>query len=607
MRCQHIQPDQVYTQALDTAAENGLCDLIEALVDDAKFHCVFDPSDLIKTLAVAVSSEQTNCVSQLIHLITRPGVGELMQVFRSAAKLRNYSIFMELRHAWPEQFVELVHRNSGTELLSEACSANCIEIVKILLDTGVSIDGDISSKIKHPLVSSQNVEISQLLLKYGVNMERQCQHDPGNVTIGDLALRQAVTLQYPELVTILVKYGAKVDTDLLTFSYGVDTDKMSCFILNMMKGQDLNQFDRQGNTALNEAIRKRDGQFIQVLLENGADVNGLDVKKNSPLIVAAMSDNGDLISTLLERGALINHTNSDDRTALMTAVKTNSRSAFHVLIDAGADVNFELFGHTLLSMLLSGHYEESKLEFIKCLLLNKATIPQSQWKQCLTVIHHCVAEQEHDLLFTLISIGGFPPSLLTEPSRYCMVRQKHMEDYKGVFSPLCMALLCGSVTVAQEMLKHHYLTASDLTLLPHHKILRQHLKDKNCVQCLGILDELSCSPPSLVQLSFISVSARVGTMLSRTHCLESLGLPGRLLNAFLFRSWDFGKMSADSTLVAANVVDDDDPSDDIENIDSEEDDDEDPFVWEMDEQYYFQPLITYWPNHTLCLSGRHFL
>ena len=577
-----INPHDVYTQIMSTAAKHGLCQLLKALVEDAKLHNVFDHSDLIAILQVAVGSAQEECVSYLAHLLRTINIGNLMELLVCAAQSGHYSIFLQLENEWPDRFKELIQSHLGTKLMSEACSAKAVDIVKNLLVSGVNINASGGSNFDHPLACSKCVHVTELLLQYGANMSKQSGFDP-KFTVGDRALREAVIIQAPEIIEMLVKYGARVDCNLLIFAYNnsklVSNTDIPYFILNTINNIDLNKCDRTGSTVLIEAIQRRDQRFVQNLIEKGADVNTLDVNRNSPLIMAAIVDDVRIITLLLQNGAKVDHVNLDERNALMVAAKANSLSAFRAIIDAGADVNFQRYNHTLLSMLLCQYDDESKIEFIKYLLMNKATVSPSERKKCLTKVHHCIAEQEHDLMYTLINIGGFPPTLLKQSSRFCMIKQHLLDEYKNVFSPLCMALLCGSVTVAQEMLKNHYLTSSDLTLLPKNRALREHLKNKECVQSLALLEELSSSPPSLLQLTFICVSDQAGSVFCREPQLKSSGLPGGLLNALLFKSWDFGRVASSETS------------------------NKELFVWEMADRYKFEPLITHWPSYYTMIPG----
>ena len=79
------------------------------------------------------------------------------------------------------------------------------------------------------------------------------------------------------------------------------------------EGADVNvrSYDDKGWTALMIAVRNRNTEMVELLLQNGADVGQKDEEGNTALIFAAVQDKKEIVEMLIERGA-----NLDDKGSL---------------------------------------------------------------------------------------------------------------------------------------------------------------------------------------------------------------------------------------------------------------------------------------------------
>jgi|GEM_PF-4708792 len=89
-------------------------------------------------------------------------------------------------------------------------------------------------------------------------------------------------------------------------------------------------------TALIEAVRKKNKQLVQKLIEYGADLEARDAAGATALIEAAYLNNKPLVDILIKKGAAVNAQDNDGRTALMW---TDDPSVATLLVRANARVD----------------------------------------------------------------------------------------------------------------------------------------------------------------------------------------------------------------------------------------------------------------------------
>ena len=541
-----ITEENFQDYGLTTAAEHGRCDIIEAYVRHLKFHNKFNPADLQDTLHTALYACQSECVSLIMDLM---GNFNLFQALCAAANSGDSNLYLMVKNKNPRNLKKIksyMNKSSGLKLLAEACVGDNEDIVKDILNYGV-ICNEYCPAHEHPLSFSRSPNISRLLLQQGIDLTRlSCVND--RFSLGERVLQEAVLCNSRDMVDLLVKHGAKIEVSLLLFAYEncVNEGKTIVhYIIDKMEPKDINEFDLSGKAVLIEAVEKHDYEIVKKLLDNGADIDISDRHTYTPLCKAASVDDPEMVTLLLENGAKPDLTNSDNRTALMIAARMNNYAAFCALVDAGVDVNVQRFGHTLLSSLISNNEEDnSNLKFIIYLFENQGLVHLSHQEEdfCLSTVHSCISEEDFGLLYALIYHGGFTPSLLVKQTNFCLIQLTPLSDFREIFSPLCMALICGQIELAQHMIDNVYLTHSDLTLLPKHPKLRSHLTENKFFSCLSIIDKMCGSPPSLFKLAFVQVSTMLGSQRPRKNNVLQLKVPGRIQNALLFKSWEIGSV-----------------------------------------------------------------
>ena len=172
-------------------------------------------------------------------------------------------------------------QNSGSrEIMETALDNKNIDLVRTLLENGFGVDTLIVEQYNSPLQylsylesDPQLLAIAKLLLEYKAN--------PNGVLGGDLgssqgdALYQATAVNNPELVQLLLDFGAKLDigTSFPTLARDGYLDVVKILV---NAGINVNQFDEDGVTPLIWAVKEGHQEMVRFLLENGASVNEKD-------------------------------------------------------------------------------------------------------------------------------------------------------------------------------------------------------------------------------------------------------------------------------------------------------------------------------------------
>jgi len=106
----------------------------------------------------------------------------------------------------------------------------------------------------------------------------------------------------------------------------------------LSEGANVNAKNKDGQTALMEAVSCDNAEISKLLLEKGADINAKNNKGFTALIWAA-DGHMDAVKLLLEKNADINAKADSGRTALINAANYNHTDIVKLLIEKGADAN----------------------------------------------------------------------------------------------------------------------------------------------------------------------------------------------------------------------------------------------------------------------------
>jgi ankyrin repeat protein len=137
------------------------------------------------------------------------------------------------------------------------------------------------------------------------------------------------------------------------------------------RGEDVNQHDRNGLTALYHAVEYGHTEIVKVLLKFGADHSTIKYRFNyTVLMMAAEKGKTDIVKILLEHGADHSVRASGGSTALIIAVIAGHGYVAETLIKYGADHSATQWGSRLTALMfaVSRGYED----IVRMLLLNGA-------------------------------------------------------------------------------------------------------------------------------------------------------------------------------------------------------------------------------------------
>lgn len=164
----------------------------------------------------------------------------------------------------------------------------------------------------HDAAEAGQLERLERLLKMGENVDIQ------NLPFQQRPLHLAVYNEHPEIVEMLLRYGADVNarmnngqTPLFVASYFGDVRSMKMLIEH---GAEVNVKDHLGNTPLHKAAEGDSPEAVKLLLKHGAELHAVDSERNTPLHVAGYMGSEGAVWALVRSGARIDLRNSDEMT-----------------------------------------------------------------------------------------------------------------------------------------------------------------------------------------------------------------------------------------------------------------------------------------------------
>jgi quinoprotein dehydrogenase-associated probable ABC transporter substrate-binding protein len=149
-------------------------------------------------------------------------------------------------------------------------------------------------------------------------------------------------------------HGASVNEELNHAIIGDDLKRIKYLVEK--KHADVNAPDLQGETPLDNAIRKASLALVTYLVEHGADVNGKDHDGWTPVMTAAWLDDAGIIHYLVAHKADVNGKGAGGLTPLAIASQNGKDVAAVALIEDHADANQTVGagGYTPLMLAVAG-------------------------------------------------------------------------------------------------------------------------------------------------------------------------------------------------------------------------------------------------------------
>ena len=239
--------------------------------------------------------------------------------------------------------MELIQLNSDIDAISStygtalhiAVGNRNFELVHGLLKSGASVDvpspvrGSYGTTPLHLAVSSDQVEVAELLLQFGADPRWELsldeQKQAGSRSGCPPALHQA---ESAAMVQLLLRYGASVDQPshnvlgMTPLHFACSFERSEVVRALLQQGATVPRVADNGYTCLHFASS---GEIVSLLLEAGAPLEQRCVQGMTPLYCAATERRLDVFRTLLRAGAMIEGVRSFDvgMTSLQEVIAQN--------------------------------------------------------------------------------------------------------------------------------------------------------------------------------------------------------------------------------------------------------------------------------------------
>ena len=370
-----------------------------------------------------------------------------------------------------------VRNHKGDTPLALAARYGNTAAVRVLLDRGVDVRvGDKRGETALFLaLEAENRETVKLLL------ERGCYDVTERNWLGETVLMTAVRWGDAEILALLLRCGSGLDErdrhGRTALMHAAAAGNVAALAFLLERGADMKARDKNGHTVIMNAAEFEDLAGLTLLLEKGADMKVKDKRGRTVLTRASQFGNGDAVSLLLDWGACVNTVTADGGTPLTTAIEAEELDITVKLLQNGADP-------TLSRRLRDG-------------------------------LHRMVGHKQNALVQALV-MNGFPPlDLYGDRIGISVIEHiptrvwRKIEAYLATteVSPLAVALLYNRPETARYLISNRFFTRYDIVRLCWDSEVRRILQDVESMECLEILNFLSESPQSLLNLSLVVVSS----------------------------------------------------------------------------------------------------
>lgn len=317
---------------LQSAAENGHCDIIKIILDHQAQHNAVDVNDLSRALTRAVAMKKAPAVKLLLENGANPNFAD--NECRSAYQIASSS---PLNKAVFDIITEELKSREDRKQ-AEAKAARYEERTK-----------DLSEVEKNLLlaVSNGNLDEVEKLLEIGVNPYISKPN-------GKNAFQKAAKKNNLPLLTLLyekssVQYKSKYDfpftcnAELIeeitllrlarAFKIGDLREVKHIFEGSNSQQIDVSDVDTEGNTYLHRACKNNRFDIVQYFISQGADVNAINYKGETPLMVSMNEgEQAELIvRVLLTHNASVGIPDLSNKTEVMHAAEKGQGNVLNFL------------------------------------------------------------------------------------------------------------------------------------------------------------------------------------------------------------------------------------------------------------------------------------
>lgn len=259
-------------------------------------------------------------------------------------------------------------------LLCRAANSGRVEVVQLLLEHGVSVNGVPALWAAAGSLAQRRDEVVRLLLKEGADVSERT--GMWAIYKEETALHDGARMGFDTTVRLLLENGAEVDA--------LNSDKETPLHIAAMKGHkavlqilldhgaDVSAKNQAGEAALQVAARYGHEAIVRHLLDRlGEEINSQALLATSKVFRVAAAGDEKAMQVLIGNGADIKVKGQGMKTALHVAAKNGHVALSRLLLENGADINaLDFWSKAPISHAL----ENGQVEVVNLLIEHKADL-----------------------------------------------------------------------------------------------------------------------------------------------------------------------------------------------------------------------------------------
>jgi ankyrin repeat protein len=257
-------------------------------------------------------------------------------------------------------------------------------------------------------VQCGNIEAIRTLLQYGANPDI-CE-DSGQ-TPGCCAALFYLEKRYPEDVaqklTFYLPISKYIDdfnmSPLSEIVVGRRFGSLSQVLEKAGPDFDINQRDDSGRTALYWAVRCKDPEAVEELLQLGADVDYPDVGHRTPLFASVVAKDVNCFNILLRHGANIHHCSGAGIYLIHIACHLGFLIVVKKMVRLGVDVNLETVGALMTPLSYAVQYDS--FEVAKFLVDKGADVDHNSLDGT-SILEDAISRNSHNCIKLLLEYSA---------------------------------------------------------------------------------------------------------------------------------------------------------------------------------------------------------
>lgn len=219
-----------------------------------------------------------------------------------------------------------------------AVNLHDVKLLKQLIERKIKLNGPFATTALLNAIAARNFDSVDLLLKNGVDVNRR------NIS-GDTPLVRALNTGVPDMVKMIVRYGAFYDPDSPGGKMIREmTARQFPGALDALPKKKTIEHAAAGKVAmaigLNAAIARKDLASVEKLVASGYEVNVRDENSNTPLKLAIETGSMEIVKYLIGKGADVNLAGFPDDSPMQCAVSRQDAGIMDLLKAHGADLNY---------------------------------------------------------------------------------------------------------------------------------------------------------------------------------------------------------------------------------------------------------------------------